>query len=127
MNAYVRQHLGAKLFLSYLGVVGVGVVILILTSQSILPASFNHHMLGMGGNMMQMMGGGQGPGGFGGMGQVYADFRASFNEALAYAVLAALVAALALSLFFSRSVVAPVQQMMAASQRIADGRYSERV
>jgi histidine kinase len=55
------------------------------------------------------------------------DFRASFNEALAYAASAAMLAAFAISLFFSRSVIAPVRAMSLATQRIADGRYDERV
>ncbi|HKJ38231.1 MAG TPA: HAMP domain-containing sensor histidine kinase, partial [Anaerolineales bacterium] len=61
------------------------------------------------------------------MSQLYVDFRASFNEALLYAALTAILAALALSFLFSRSVVAPVLTMSRATQRIADGRYDERV
>lgn len=126
MKDYVRHHLGAKLLLSYLAVIVIGVVVLVLTSQSVLPSSFDRHMAGMGmGGMMGM--GGQGLGGPVAMGQLYADYRASFNEALLYAAGAAMVVALALSVVFSRSVVAPVRAMTAASQRIADGRYEERV
>jgi histidine kinase len=61
------------------------------------------------------------------MSQLYVDFRASFNEALLYAALTAILAALALSFLFSRSVIAPVLAMSGATQRIADGRYDERV
>ena len=61
------------------------------------------------------------------MAQLFTDFRASFNEALTYAVLAAIVVAILLSLFFSRSVIAPLRAMTAASQRIAEGHYDERV
>jgi histidine kinase len=61
------------------------------------------------------------------MSQLYVDYRASFNEALTYAALAATITALALSFLFSRSVVAPVLAMSHATQRIADGRYDERV
>jgi len=123
MNAYLRSHLGAKLFLSYLAIIVVGVVVLILASQFVLPASFNRHMAGMGmgnGNMMGMNSNGT-------MSQLYVDFRASFNEALMYAALAAIVVAVLLSLLFSRGVIAPVQAMSLATQRIADGRYDERV
>ncbi len=126
MSEYLRRHLGVKLFLSYVAVVGVGVAILVLTSQSILPASFDRHMLGMGGPGMMGMGG-QGFGGPGGMGPMFADFRAGFNEALTYAVLVAIVVAIVLSFFFSRSIVAPLRLMMAASGRIADGHYDQRV
>ncbi len=131
MSDYVRRHLGAKLFLSYLAVVAIGVLVLVITSQTILPSSFNHHMLGMNmGGMMGMGGkgfGGQGAGGYGGMGQLYTDFRASFNEALTYAVLAAIVIALAISFFFSRGVIRSLHAMAAASGRIAEGHYDERV
>jgi signal transduction histidine kinase len=131
MTHYVRQHLGVKLFLSYLAVVAVGALILFVISQSILPSAFNRHMLGLGGGQMMGMGrqgiGGQGLVGQGGMAQLFADFRASFNDALTYAALAAIAVAVALSLFFSRSVLAPVRRMSAASQRIADGHYDERV
>lgn len=121
MNAYLRSHLGAKLFLSYLAIIVVGVVVLILASQFILPTSFNRHMAGMGNGMMM------GEAGNSAMSQLFVDFRASFNEALMYAVLAAMGIAVLLSLLFSRRVISPVQAMSLATQRIANGRYEERV
>ena len=125
MTDYLRRHLGAKLFLSYLAIIIIGVVVLIIASQFVLPTSFNRHMSGMMGNGMGM--GGQGFGNSGSMSQLYLDFRASFNEALLYAALTATLVAIVLSLFFSRNVIAPVQMMSRATQRIADGRYDERV
>ncbi len=128
MKNYVQQHLGAKLFLSYLAIVAIGVVVLVITSQSILPTSFSHHMQGLGMNQMMGMGGqGRGFGGSGAIVQLYSDYRSSFNEALTYAALAAVVVALALSLFFSSRMVASLRAMMAASQHIAEGEYDERV
>lgn len=128
MTDYFRRHLGAKLLLSYLAIIIVGVTVLIIASQFILPTSFNRHMAGMMGMTNDGMGmGGQGFGGSDQMVQLYVDFRASFNEALTYAALAAMIIAIALSLFFSRSVIAPVRAMSLATQRIADGRYEERV
>ena len=127
MNVYLRSHLGAKLFLSYLVIIVVGVVVLVIASQFILPASFNRHMAGMGSMMnngMVRMGQGSDADT---MSQLYVDFRASFNEALTYAVFAAMVVATFLSLFFSRSVVAPVRALSLVTQRIADGRYDERL
>ncbi|HEX2994258.1 MAG TPA: ATP-binding protein [Anaerolineales bacterium] len=123
MFDYFRRHLGAKLLLSYLAIVLVGVTVLIVASQFLLPASFNRHMNGMG----MMMGQGRGLGRPGNMPQLFVDFRASFNEALLYAALAAAVVAVVLSLYLSRSVIAPVRAMSLAAQRIADGRYDERV
>jgi histidine kinase len=61
------------------------------------------------------------------MAQLYSDYRASFNEALSYAALAAMLVAVVLSLIFSRSIISPVRAMSLATQRIADGHYDERV
>src|SRR3990172_9472397 len=112
MTDYFRRHLGAKLLLSYLAIIVVGVTVLMISSQFILPTSFNRHMAGMMGLQNGGMGIGMGNQGLGSsdqMTQLYIDFRTSFNEALTYAALAAMVVALALSLFFSRSVIAPVR------------------
>jgi len=124
MKDYLRSHFGAKLLLSYLVIIIVGVFVLILASQFVLPASFNRHMGMMQGGMGNGMMVGQNNDS---MSQLYIDFRASFNEALLYAAFAATVAAMLLSFFFSRRVIAPVQAMSIATQRIADGRYDERV
>jgi histidine kinase len=133
MSNYVRSHLGAKILFSYLIVIAVGVVVLVIASQFMLPAAFNHHMQGMEQGMMTLVPGasagvGQGFGqGSGGMQTLYSDFRASFNEALLYAMIAASIVAVVVSIFFSRRVIAPLREMMNASQRIADGKYNERV
>jgi two-component system sensor histidine kinase BaeS len=123
MSEYLRSHLGVKLFLSYLAIIVTGVIVLILVSQFVLPASFNRHMAAMGMGNSNMMG----TDGNGAMSQLYVDFRAGFNEALTYAALAAMVVAVLLSLLFSRNVIVPVQAMSTATQRIADGHYDERI
>jgi signal transduction histidine kinase len=125
MVNYFHRHLSAKLFLSYLAIILMGVIVLIIASQFILPGSFSRHMAGMG--MMDGMMGNQSMENVGNMAQLYIDFRASFNEALFYAALAAMVVALLLSVYLSRSIIAPVRAMSLATQRIADGRYDERV
>jgi histidine kinase len=58
---------------------------------------------------------------------LFASFRAGVNEALTLAALAAFAVAVLVSVFVSRQVVAPVREMMAASQSIAEGHYSERI
>lgn len=125
MIDYLRHHLGAKLLLSYLAIIIIGVVVLILASQFVLPATFNRHMMGMG--MMNGMMGEQGVGNADAMSNLYADFRASFNEALMYAVLAAIVVAVALSFYLSSTVIAPIHAMSLATQHIANGHYDKRV
>jgi len=58
---------------------------------------------------------------------LFTNFRNAVNAALGPATVAAFVAAIAVSIFVSRQVVAPIQQMMIASKRIAEGHYKERV
>lgn len=125
MTDYFRRHLGAKLLLSYLLIILVGVAVLVVASQFILPGSFNRHMAGMG--MMNGMMEGLGSGGRNGAPPFYSEVRASFNEALRYAALAAALVAVVISFYLSRSVIAPIAAMSLATQRIADGRYDERV
>lgn len=122
MIDYLRNHLGAKLLFSYLVVIVVGVLVLVIASQWTLPTAFNRHMNGIGLGMMH----GQGPGA-GMMQDLYREYRASFNEALLYAALAASIVAVIVSIVLSQRVIAPLRAMMNASQRIAEGRYEERV
>ena len=119
MLQFVRQHLSLKLFVSYLVIIIVGVVVLATTAELAVPTAFERHMAAM----AEMMGG---------MSMMMElDFFSSFRNAVTEAVLlagsAAFVAAVLLSILVSRRVVLPVQEMQAASQRIADGHYEERV
>ncbi len=58
---------------------------------------------------------------------LFINFQAAFTEVLTLAALTAVLAAGLVSVLISRQVVAPVQAMTAASQRIAEGHYEERV
>jgi histidine kinase len=121
----IRSHLGLKLFLSYFVVILVGMAMIGITARFTTPRAFARHMeQQLGAGMGQGMGMGQG-GGM--MSDFYQSFQASFNESLVSAVLAASLAALIVSFVFSRSILAPVQTMKNASQRIAEGHYDERV
>jgi len=137
---YFRDRISAKLFLSYFAVLLVGAAVLLATVFLTAPAAYNRHMMddvvvtvngtpvAVSPGMMMGMGQGQGPGlGRGFVGQGFANFRAGVLDALGYAVFAAVMVAVAVSLLFSRQIVAPMRAMMSASQRIADGRYDERV
>ncbi len=127
----IRSSVAAKLFLSYLLVLLIGLGVLVAATGLAMPSAFRRHL----GGMQQMMEGGivrsgapTGHGPMMGMGQeLYRGFRDSFSEALTLAVLAALVAAGLSSLLVSRGIVRPLRAMMHASQRIADGKYDERV
>jgi signal transduction histidine kinase len=119
MFSRIRQHLSWKLFLSYLAVILIDTVVVASAAEFAVPPAFGRHLQAM----APMMGTNSG--------QLQADLFANFDnavtEAVALATLAAFLAAFILSLFISRRVVLPVQEMMAASQRIAIGHYDERV
>ncbi len=117
----LRRRLGWKLFLSYLLVILVGILVLTAAAEIAIPASFNRHMAGMmgGEGMMSMMG--QMESG------LFSNFRSAFTEALLLGTLAAVLAAALASYFITRRVISPVEEMTRASERIAAGRYEERV
>jgi len=118
-----RRHLSAKLFLSYLMVVIVGVAVLASAAELVLPSAFGHHLSEMSSMMSGMMGNTSGQLEM----DLYSSFRAGVTEALGLAALSATLVAVAASVLISRQVVAPVRRMMLASQRIAEGHYEERV
>ena len=123
MLRYVRRHLGLKLFLSYLIVILFGFVVLATAAELAVPTAFQRHMAAMGSMMSNMMGGSQSR-----LDEsLFTNFRAAVTEALGFATVAATLMAVITSILISRQVVAPVQAMMVASRRIAEGRYDERV
>jgi signal transduction histidine kinase len=119
MWSQIRRHLSWKLFLSYLVVMLVGIVILGWAARLALPTAYNRHLAAM----VQMMGG---------LArslsaELFSNFLRAVGEALLLAGLAEFGAVIIVSIFLSRQIVQPVQEMMVASQRIADGHYDERV
>lgn len=134
----VRSRLSAKLFLTYLAIIGVLLLVLGIAVTLAVPAAINRQMATMLGllptataeahGMGQGMGSGMGPGMGEGMSHNLANgFRAAIFDALWLAALAALGAALLASLYISRRVSAPIHAMQTASQRIAEGHYNERL
>jgi two-component system sensor histidine kinase BaeS len=119
MLSLIRRRLSWKLFLSYLVIVVVGMVVLASAVEFAVPTAFERHMAAMtammGGTSQELED------------SFFVNFRNAVTEALTLAAVAAFLAAVALSLLVSRRVVLPVQEMMTASQRIADGHYDERV
>ena len=111
------RRLGPKLLVSYLLIVAVGSAVLWATAEAVAPAAFSRHLSAM----ARVMGQPQM------MGDLFAAFLRAMNTALAVAALAAFLAAVAVSIFVTRRIVAPIRAMSAASARIADGRYAERV
>ncbi|MCK5247384.1 HAMP domain-containing protein [Candidatus Bipolaricaulota bacterium] len=125
MWSYLRRHLGWKIFISYLIVILVGIIILATAAEFVVPRAFDRHMAAMSSMMMGMMG--NIPTGVDLDADLFNNFRAAVTEALTLAGIAATLAAVAVSVFVSRQVVAPVRAMMVASHHIANGHYDERV
>lgn len=115
----IRRRLGWKLFLSYLVLIVVGVVSLWVAAEVHAPTALARHMA----SMKAAMGGSID----GMMIDLTVSFRQAVNEVLAVAAAIALVSAVLVSTFVTRRIVQPIQTMQAASRRIADGRYEERV
>lgn len=119
MPKIIHRHLSLKLFLSYLVIIVVSVVVLATAAELAVPTAFERHMTAM----AEMMGG------MSRMLEVdlFSSFRNAVTEAILLSGSAAFAAAVLLSIFVSRRIVLPVQEMQTASQRIADGHYEERV
>jgi histidine kinase len=116
----IRQHLGWKLFVSYIVVIIVGVVSLAVAAEFHTPSALERHMANMGAAMGGGMMGGM-------MGDLTTNFRTAVNEILLVAALIATGTAVAVSTFVTRRIVHPIQQMKTAARRIANGRYEERI
>lgn len=115
---FFQKHLGWKLFISYLVIIVVGVVSLTVTAELHTPTALSRHMTQMSlmmGRDVEMMG------------DITESFSRAINEVLLVAALLSFVSAVIVSTFVTRRIVRPIQQMTAVSQRIANGRYDERV
>ncbi|NOZ50590.1 MAG: HAMP domain-containing protein [Chloroflexi bacterium] len=114
----LRNSLGAKLFLSYLIVILVGVIVLTGTVQMQTPAAIQRHIERMESHLMTDPG-------------LVADLRQNFtaaiNEITLTAAAVALLAAIGISLFTARRIIMPIRTMMQASREVAAGHFDQRV
>ena len=113
---------GTKLLATYLLVILIAFAILVVVVGLAIPPALNRHMGNGEQGMSMQMGGGMGAGS-----DIVQNTRAAVNEALFWAGGAAVIAAVALSVWLTRQVVSPVREMMFASREIAEGRYEKRV
>ncbi len=122
---WLRASLQAKVFVAHLLVILVGVSTLFIATDLLAPNFFDRLIFSM-----------MGPGAAGGMGQMMSAtmnaavsraFRQAMTEAHLLAAAAATVAAVIISFIISDRITTPARRMVAASKRIATGRYSERV
>ena len=125
MIAYIRSHLGWKVLLSYLAVILVGAVVLTVTIGIALPQAYGRHLsqfdegrrgLGAGGAGNQERGS-----------ALFTNFQTAVSESLTLASLAATFSAVVVSVIVTQRWVKPIRAMTASSDRIARGKYQERV
>jgi histidine kinase len=120
MMQYIRRHLAVKLFLSYVLVLLVIVITTAVFLNLTVPNAFFRHLdpnRQMMGEVMRS-----------GMQKILVgNFRAAVFDAFSLAVVAAILAAVLISLWMSRVIAAPVKEIAKASRRIAEGHYSDRV
>jgi signal transduction histidine kinase len=119
----IRGGLRNKIFLAHLLVIAVGMATLFVATLAIAPTLFDRLMGAMMGPNAPSMGGMMS-----GMAETTAQaFRSAMLQALLLSAGAATLAAVVVSLFVSTRIVTPIQQLLAASRRIASGHYAERV
>ena len=123
--ASIRRHLGWKIFLSYLVVILVIIIVMVSAAIFVAPSAFDRHLTAM--EQMTAEDTTRESEVTDLEADLFANFRVAINESLRLATIAAFIAAVTVSIFVSRRIVAPIRSMMNASQRIADGHYDERV
>ncbi len=120
----LQRHLGLKIFLSYLVVILVLIVVMVSAAIFVAPGAFERHLA----TMEQMSAGEEAEAPATNLeADLYLNFRVAVTESLLWATIAAFLAAVSISFFVSRRIVAPIQRMMNASKHIAEGHYDERV
>lgn len=125
MNLFsqIRSRLAVKLFLSYLIIIMAVLLVLAVSAELVIPLTFERHMSSMMGDSGMM-----GMGSAGMMGDsLFINFRSAMVEALLRSGVVALVVAVGVSMFISRRVISPVEEMTRASKYIAEGHYDQRV
>ena len=120
-----RASLFWRLLPSYLLVIAVAAAGAILVGEALAPYFLRHHMDAM----MRGIGGGMGM--TGNAGALGADldraYRRALSESIAWAALAAALVAAGVALFVTARIVTPLRDMTRASERIAGGRYGDRL
>ncbi len=128
------MNLHSKLLLSYLGVIGLALLVLAVSTAFIAPAAFSGHVQNMRARgmfapryedadrfpMLNAIVQGLDV-------EIEGNFREAVNRALLLAGLAATLAAALVSWIISRRIVRPLRELSRASQHIAEGHYQERL
>jgi signal transduction histidine kinase len=124
------KSIRAKLLLSYLIILLVGVAVTLLSVSFTSRVVYDRQMMGEGTRMMEQPhttgNPARGPNPQTGQMQ-FATFRSAVFESLGTAALVAALVAVVVSLLLSERIVAPLRAMTRATDRIAAGHYGERI
>jgi histidine kinase len=116
---HLLRSLRARLVLSHLVVVAVGVAVLVVTGRQLGSVFVHDHLQSMGG----MMGGTEG----GLMTDVEAGVKSGFTRALLWATAVSAAVAVTAASFASVRVLRPLEEVRRVTRRLATGSYRERV
>jgi histidine kinase len=117
------KSIRAKILLSYLIVLLVGVAVTLLSVSFTAQIAYNRQMMREGMHMGQGMAPPQPERAL----MQFANFRNAVFESLGTAALVAALVAVVVGLFLSERIVAPLRALTRATKRIAAGHYDERV
>jgi len=119
---YIQSHLNVKLFLSFVIIIVVFTIVLVAAVEFIMPNAFESHL-----KFMRTLVGGEG----GALEEhdlnLYDSFRSALYASLQFALPISLIAAIIISIFFSREFVKPIKELSITSQKISEGKYDQRV
>lgn len=113
------RSLRARLLLSHLAVVVIGLVVLLLAGRELGSLFVGDHLRSMGGMMRGM--------GMEGAAQLEDGINSAFNRALLWAALFSGGVAAAAASFAAYRVLRPLDEVRRVARRLATGSYSERV
>ncbi len=114
----MRRRLYPKLLLAFLVVVGAGAVVVWGTAWLVAPVAFEEHVRAMARHLGQDARLAE---------DLFSGFRQALNLAVLLAVGASVAVAAGVATFVARRIAEPLEAMRQAAQRIASGRYEERV
>ena len=127
-DSILRMRISTRLFLSYVGVLLIAVVVAFIASEAVTPLMMRLHQRHQGPGMDM-------PGhprsrpdsGITMMQDLTAEYQSVTQRSMLIGLVAGLLVAAASSMWLSRRITAPLRDMHDASERIAEGHYTERL
>lgn len=144
--SFLNKHIFFRLLLSYIITLVVVMVVLVAGVYVFSPNAYQRHMLDgvidptmpmmnsdkgydgqNSGQGYRLMEGRSGENGVPQAGTAYLNFRGAMFDSLLWAIIAAVIVAVGISIYNSRKILQPLQHMDEASREIANGNYAKRI